>query len=120
MCIFVLQDKRISCADALTHPYMDEGRLRYHSCMCRCCQNTPAGRQYVADFEPVSPHIFDDCFEKDLTSVHQVKGNLFFMLLYFNYCVKMTFMNVYILDSKLSIILKICLSSYVARKACSE
>lgn len=78
MCIFVLQDKRISCADALTHPYMDEGRLRYHSCMCRCCQNTPAGRQYVADFEPVSPHIFDDCFEKDLTSVHQVKGKLFF------------------------------------------
>lgn len=79
MCIFVLQDKRISCADALTHPYMDEGRLRYHSCMCRCCQNTPAGRQYVADFEPVSPHIFDDCFEKDLTSVHQVKGKLFFV-----------------------------------------
>ncbi|XP_054713178.1 LOW QUALITY PROTEIN: serine/threonine-protein kinase NLK-like [Uloborus diversus] len=70
-------DKRISCSDALTHPYMDEGRLRYHSCMCRCCQTTPAGRQYVADFEPVSPHVFDDCFEKDLTSVHQVKDRLY-------------------------------------------
>lgn len=74
--LLFLQDKRISCADALTHPYMDEGRLRYHSCMCRCCQTTPAGRQYVNDFEPVSPHIFDDCFEKDLTSVHQVRGIL--------------------------------------------
>ncbi|GFX72501.1 hypothetical protein TNCV_4060981 [Trichonephila clavipes] len=69
--------KRISCADALSHPYMDEGRLRYHSCMCRCCQTTPAGRQYIADFEPVSPHVFDDCFEKDLTSVHQVKDRLY-------------------------------------------
>ncbi len=27
-------DKRIDVYDALNHPYIDEGRLRYHSCMC--------------------------------------------------------------------------------------
>ena len=39
--------KRISVADALTHPYLDEGRLRYHTCMCTCCHTTSAGRQYA-------------------------------------------------------------------------
>lgn len=69
-------DKRITCADALSHPYLEEGRLRYHSCMCRCCQSTPAGRHYVPDFEPVAAHPFDDSFESDLVSVHQVKEKL--------------------------------------------
>lgn len=69
-------DKRISCTDALAHPYLDEGRLRYHSCMCRCCLNTAAGRQYTNDFEPVASGPFDDSFEKDLSSVHQVKERL--------------------------------------------
>ena len=49
-------EKRITVTEALNHPYLDEGRLRYHSCMCACCvtsQQTGA-RQYVRDFEPVS------------------------------------------------------------------
>ncbi|KAG8227994.1 hypothetical protein J437_LFUL007967 [Ladona fulva] len=68
-------DKRITVVDALSHPYLDEGRLRYHSCMCKCCY-TVAGnmRQYTADFEPVAPHAFDDHWERKLTSVQQVKG----------------------------------------------
>uniref|UniRef100_A0A1B6GG47 Mitogen-activated protein kinase n=1 Tax=Cuerna arida TaxID=1464854 RepID=A0A1B6GG47_9HEMI len=71
-------DKRISVVDALAHPYLDEGRLRYHSCMCNCCrtnQNT-ALRQYTVDFEPVTPHPFDDLWEKKLTSVQQVKEEM--------------------------------------------
>ena len=61
--------------DALAHPYLDEGRLRYHSCMCKCCCTTLSGmRQYTSDFEPVAPHSFDDLWEKKLTSVQQVKG----------------------------------------------
>src|SRR4051812_41949855 len=37
--VFLLfhQDKRINCVDALAHPYLEEGCLRYHSCMCKCC-----------------------------------------------------------------------------------
>jgi nemo like kinase len=74
--IFLLsQDKRISVIDALAHPYLDEGRLRYHSCMCKCCYTTSGGmRQYTADFEPAAPQPFDDLWERKLTSVQQVKG----------------------------------------------
>lgn len=61
--------------DALAHPYLDEGRLRYHSCMCKCCFTTPAGiRQYTNDFEPSAGQSFDDLWERKLTSVQQVKG----------------------------------------------
>lgn len=61
--------------DALAHPYLDEGRLRYHSCMCTCCYTTSAGmRQYRVDFEPSATHPFDDLWERKLTSVQQVKG----------------------------------------------
>lgn len=71
----ILQDKRISVIDALAHPYLDEGRLRYHSCMCKCCYTTSGGmRQYTADFEPAATQPFDDLWERKLTSVQQVKG----------------------------------------------
>lgn len=72
---FKFKDKRISVIDALAHPYLDEGRLRYHSCMCKCCYTTSAGmRQYTADFEPNAAQPFDDLWERKLTSVQQVKG----------------------------------------------
>ena len=61
--------------DALAHPYLDEGRLRYHSCMCKCCFTTSGGmRQYTSDFEPVAPQAFDDQWERRLNTVQQVKG----------------------------------------------
>ncbi|VDP87266.1 unnamed protein product [Echinostoma caproni] len=31
--------KRISATDALNHPFLEEARLRYHSCMCSCCHD---------------------------------------------------------------------------------
>ncbi|XP_061683597.1 serine/threonine-protein kinase NLK isoform X13 [Syngnathoides biaculeatus] len=65
--------KRISAKDALAHPYLDEGRLRYHTCMCKCCYTTSSGRIYTSDFEPVTNPKFDDGFEKNLSSVRQVK-----------------------------------------------
>lgn len=61
--------------DALAHPYLDEGRLRYHSCMCKCCFTTRDGmRQYTTDFEPLASSSFDDVWERKLSSVQQVKG----------------------------------------------
>ncbi|CAD7002358.1 unnamed protein product [Ceratitis capitata] len=74
---FSPQDKRITVTDALAHPYLDEGRLRYHSCMCKCCFTTSAGmRQYTADFEPSAGQPFDDLWERKLTSVQQVKEEM--------------------------------------------
>ena len=70
-------EKRIRVGEALTHPYLDEGRLRYHSCMCACCVSTPQGmRQYTRDFEPAAEDVFDDSWELELTSVSKVKERL--------------------------------------------
>ncbi|XP_058810533.1 serine/threonine-protein kinase NLK isoform X2 [Phymastichus coffea] len=70
-------DKRISVNDALAHPYLDEGRLRYHSSMCSCCYLTDEGiRQYTNKFEPVTSTSFDDCWEKKLTRIQQVKEEM--------------------------------------------
>ncbi|KAK2165898.1 hypothetical protein LSH36_44g02088 [Paralvinella palmiformis] len=69
--------KRISATDALAHPYLDEGRLRYHSCMCKCCHTTPAGRQYTLDFEPVCSQPFSYAFEGELTSLTKIRDKLY-------------------------------------------
>ncbi|XP_059179241.1 serine/threonine-protein kinase NLK-like isoform X2 [Physella acuta] len=70
-------NKRITAADALTHPYLDEGRLRFHSCMCTCCTPGTQGRNFCGDLEPECPHPFDFNFEKSLTTVNRVKEKLF-------------------------------------------
>lgn len=41
--------------------------------MCKCCFSTSTGRVYTSDFEPVTNPKFDDTFEKNLSSVRQVK-----------------------------------------------
>lgn len=76
---FQYQDKRITASDALTHPYLDEGRLRFHSCMCKCCvvPGNGSARNFVSDFEPVCPAPFSYDFEDHLTSVNRVKGEMF-------------------------------------------
>lgn len=73
-------DNRTTAQDALSHAYLDEGRLRYHSCMCSCCYTTAAGRLYTDDFEPIAHQRFDDSFERNLTSVNQVKAELHYFI----------------------------------------
>lgn len=65
--------KRISVADALTHQYLDDGKLRYHTCMCSCCLTTSSGRQYAAELEPCTPIPYDLSYEENLYTVHHVK-----------------------------------------------
>lgn len=69
-------DKRIDSSTALRHPYLDEGRMRYHSCMCRCCHSVGGQRKFCANLEPDAPVPFDDSFERDMVSVQQVKEYL--------------------------------------------
>ncbi|KAG9509395.1 Serine/threonine-protein kinase NLK [Fragariocoptes setiger] len=69
-------DKRIDAVTALNHPYLEEGRMRYHSCMCRCCHLVGGQRKFCAVLEPVAPIPFDDGFEQDLMTVQQVKERL--------------------------------------------
>jgi len=61
-------------AAALSHPYVDEGRLRYHTCMCQCCPNSPDGVRYTSDAEPVCSTPFHYVFEDELNSISRVKG----------------------------------------------
>ena len=77
VCAIVLfQNKRISAKDALAHPYIDEGRLRFHSCMCTCCapQTAMGQRQFCSECEPECPTPFNHDFEDQLTSVTRVRG----------------------------------------------
>ncbi|XP_065226918.1 serine/threonine-protein kinase NLK isoform X1 [Planococcus citri] len=70
-------EKRISVVDALNHQYLDEGRLRYHSCMCKCCYTTSNSlRQFTHDLEPIASRSFQDGWEKKLTSIQHVKEEM--------------------------------------------
>ena len=69
-----VQERRITVAAALSHPYVDEGRLRYHTCMCQCCPNLADGIRYTSDAEPVCSTPFHYVFEDELNSVSTVKG----------------------------------------------
>ncbi|VEL18095.1 unnamed protein product [Protopolystoma xenopodis] len=34
-------EERLTTEEALNHPYLEEARLRFHSCMCTCCHDVP-------------------------------------------------------------------------------
>jgi len=71
-------DRRISVQDALAHPYLDEGRMRYHSCMCRCCpiDSRTGGKSYASNFEPPANTVFEDAWEREMDSVAKVRRRL--------------------------------------------
>ena len=70
-----MQDKRINAVDALQHPYLEEGRLRYHSCMCKCCTGDPNShrRRFSPDLEPKCPTPFGYSFEDELVSLSRIR-----------------------------------------------
>lgn len=41
--------------EALRHKYLEDGRMRFHSCMCTCCKFLPnrQDRIYVNDMDPL-------------------------------------------------------------------
>lgn len=72
-------DKRCSVDDALGHPYLEEGRLRFHSCMCSCCYTAASGqRVYASEFEPKHNEPFEPKWEKELSrlSVYDVRDKM--------------------------------------------
>ena len=76
-----LQDKRISVEDALAHAYLEEGRMRFHSCMCSCCYTLPASqqRQFTTDTEPAHKEPFEARWEKELqrTSMFDLRDKMY-------------------------------------------
>ncbi|UJR10150.1 hypothetical protein I4U23_014367 [Adineta vaga] len=75
--------KRITINQALENNYIHEGRIRYHSCMCRCCFSTPNGRQYTVNLEPVRGFRYDDS-DESFTSLRQAKEYMHKLLMEFS------------------------------------
>ena len=71
------QNKRITCVDALFHPFLEDGRMRFHTFLCSCC-HSPSGlggsRHYCHDLEPLASEMFDSTYEKGLTTIAKAKG----------------------------------------------
>ncbi|KAL4002773.1 Protein kinase domain family protein [Acanthocheilonema viteae] len=61
-------EKRVTVDAALSHRYLDEGRMRFHSCMCSCCYTTASNvRIFSQILDPVHEHPFDPRWEKELS-----------------------------------------------------
>ncbi|XP_076800323.1 serine/threonine-protein kinase NLK-like [Clavelina lepadiformis] len=69
-------EKRVSCTEALRHVYLREGRMRYHTSLCRCCFIAADGIRHASEheFEPVPDRVFNDSYEDQLHSVEDVRN----------------------------------------------
>ncbi|KAL3087118.1 hypothetical protein niasHS_005357 [Heterodera schachtii] len=82
--------KRISIEEALRSAYLEDGRMRFHSCMCTCCHLINVGgrreRAFCRVFEPVHQQPFDPQWEKEMSrkSMYQMKNDMY------NYVTKRT------------------------------
>lgn len=68
---------RLTAAEALCHPYLEDGRLRYHTTLCSCCHTANGNlRRFCNDLEPSSPSKFNTQHEKDMTDLHKARAAL--------------------------------------------
>ena len=67
----------MSCVDVLVHPFLEDGRMRYHTSLCSCCRTNLSGsRQFTSDLEPSSLQQFDPSYEKELNTISKAKGTV--------------------------------------------
>ena len=76
-----MQEKRISCVDALFHPFLEDGKMRYHTYLCTCCHTSASGgRIFAQELEPSATFKFDSSYERGLTSIAKAKGKVVVVL----------------------------------------
>uniref|UniRef100_A0A0N4ZG28 Mitogen-activated protein kinase n=1 Tax=Parastrongyloides trichosuri TaxID=131310 RepID=A0A0N4ZG28_PARTI len=76
-------EKRMNVDDALAHPYISEGRIRFHSCMCSCCYTTnKKERIFTKISDPGHEQPFDPEWEKELQrySMFDLKSRLYMFM----------------------------------------
>uniref|UniRef100_A0A0N4ZVI7 Mitogen-activated protein kinase n=1 Tax=Parastrongyloides trichosuri TaxID=131310 RepID=A0A0N4ZVI7_PARTI len=62
--------KRIDVETALNHPYLTDGRVRFHNSMCTCCFSTAKReRMYSKVLDPTHPCPLDPNWEKEISSL---------------------------------------------------
>lgn len=78
----------MSCSEALRHVYLCDGRLRYHTSLCRCCFVTADGIRHASEqeFEPLPDRAFNDSYEAELRSVEDVRSECLFVLYVYQDC----------------------------------
>ena len=70
-----VQMERVSSSEALNHVFVRDGRLRYHTSLCRCCWLSAGGMSHQeCEFEPVPETVFEDGYEATLHTVQDVRG----------------------------------------------
>ncbi|CAI4230581.1 unnamed protein product [Auanema sp. JU1783] len=60
-------DKRATVEMCLSHQYLADGRMRFHSCMCSCCYTKANNtRVFTIDYDPSHEQPFDPKWEREL------------------------------------------------------
>uniref|UniRef100_A0A915D496 Uncharacterized protein n=1 Tax=Ditylenchus dipsaci TaxID=166011 RepID=A0A915D496_9BILA len=76
-------EKRITVEEALKHSYLEEGRMRFHSCMCTCCYtSTRRERVFTKLFDPCHRTPFDPMWEKELSRLSMFELRTVFSITY--------------------------------------
>ncbi|KAI6215543.1 hypothetical protein M3Y94_00397300 [Aphelenchoides besseyi] len=73
-------EKRLTVNEALSSTYLDDGRMRFHSCMCTCCFSiSKRERQYAKELDPEHQRPFNPLWEKELTrlSIYELREQIF-------------------------------------------
>uniref|UniRef100_A0A7E4V9Y4 Mitogen-activated protein kinase n=1 Tax=Panagrellus redivivus TaxID=6233 RepID=A0A7E4V9Y4_PANRE len=61
-------DRRLTVEQALEHRYLEEGRMRFHSCMCSCCHNGPhRERIFCNNLDPIHENPISPVWEKEIS-----------------------------------------------------
>lgn len=69
-------NKRFTTMEALQSPFLNDGRLRFHSCMCTCCKYINGKKIFTFDLEPIPIISYNDRFESSLKNTEQAKDSL--------------------------------------------
>jgi nemo like kinase len=66
--------ERYTTHEALMSRFVSDGRMRFHSCMCSCCNTIEEKRNFCQELEPVPRQVFNDSYESSLPSIQFAKG----------------------------------------------
>ncbi|KAF7633967.1 Mitogen-activated protein kinase [Meloidogyne graminicola] len=83
-------EKRITIDNALKHSFLEDGRMRFHSCMCSCCHSINfhgrRERVFCLELDPLHSHPFDAQWEKEMS----LKSMFQFREILYDYITKRT------------------------------
>ena len=55
-------------------PFLSDGRLRFHSCMCSCCKMVNGKKMFTFDLEPIPIISYNDSYGSSMKNIIEAKG----------------------------------------------